>query len=106
MNPGKLKHKITFQQKSSDQDENGFPVEGWQDVISVWAMIKTLQGREFYQAATTNNENTSRFVIRYITDINEDMRILFKNRVFEIDSIINDDELNKTLTIIVRELKQ
>lgn len=107
MNPGNFKHRITFQKQGTEQAEDGFPSSGevWQDVKTVWAMIKTVQGREFYQAATTNNEDTSRFVIRYTTGINVDMRILFKNRVLDIDAIINDDELNKTLTIIVREAK-
>lgn len=104
MNPGLFRHRITFQSFSETTNENGFPVQDWTDVKTVWAMIKTLQGREYYQAATTQNENTVRFVIRYTAGINPDMRIKYKDRTFEILSIINDDELNKTLTIIAKEV--
>lgn len=109
MNPGLFRHRITFQQYDENAtNENGFPVEDenekWSDVKTVWAMIKTLQGREYYEAAATQNENTVRFVIRYTTGINPDMRIKYKDRAFEILSVINDDELNKTLTIIAKEV--
>jgi SPP1 family predicted phage head-tail adaptor len=104
MNPALFRHRITFQEFSETTNENGFPVQGWTDVKTVWAMIKTLQGREYYEAATTQNENTVRFVIRYTSGINPDMRIKYKERTFEILSVINDDELNKTLTIMAKEV--
>jgi SPP1 family predicted phage head-tail adaptor len=108
MNPGLFRHRITFQQYNENAtNENGFPLEEsqrWQDVKTVWAMIKTLQGREYYEAATTQNENTIRFVVRYTTGINPDMRIKYRERTFEIMSVINDDEMNKTLTIIAKEV--
>lgn len=104
MNPGLFRHRITFQSFNETTNENGFPVQDWTDVKTVWAMIKTLQGREYYEAAATQNENTVRFVIRYTTGINPDMRIKYKERTFEILSIINDDELKKTLTIIAKEV--
>ncbi|MED1419021.1 phage head closure protein [Bacillus smithii] len=108
MNPSKLRHRITFQRYDENAtNENGFPLEEdqrWQDVKTVWAMVKTLQGREYYAAATTQNENTVRFVIRYTSGINPDMRIKYKKRTFEILTVINDDELNKTLTIICKEV--
>ncbi len=88
-----------------DQNENGYPVDEPTVFKKVGAMIKTMQGREYIQAATTNNENTSRFVIRYTKGLHEDMRIRFRGRIFEIESIINDDEENVTLTIIVKEDK-
>ncbi|WP_031405272.1 phage head closure protein [Geobacillus vulcani] len=104
MNPGLFRHRITFQSFSETTNENGFPVQDWTDVKTVWAMIKTLQGREYYQAATTQNENTIRFVIRYATGINPDMRIKYKGRMFEILSVINDDERNVTMTIVAKEV--
>lgn len=87
------------------QNENGYPNDEPIVFKKVGAMIKTLQGREYIQAATTNNENTSRFVIRYTKGLHEDMRIRFNGRIFEIESIINDDEENVTLTIVVKEDK-
>lgn len=103
MNPGLFNKRITFQSFSEVLNENGFPVENWVDVKRVWSMIRTLKGTEYYQAATTQNENAMRFVIRYTTGLHPDMRVLYNSRYFDIESIINDDEANKTLTIMVKE---
>lgn len=109
MNPAKLNKRITFQIFDPDaKDPDGFPLQPdkqWIDSKSVWAMVKTMQGREFFQAAAVQAENTTRFVIRYTTDINNKMRIKYGARIFEIIAPpINDDEANKTLTIIAKEV--
>ncbi|WHY80153.1 phage head closure protein [Neobacillus sp. WH10] len=98
-------HRITFQSFSETENALGDIVKSWVDVKTAWAMVKTVQGREFIQAAAVQAESTVRFVIRYTTGINSDMRIIYKGRIFEITvPPINDDELNKTLTIIGKEV--
>ena len=103
---GKFRHRISFQKLGTTQDELGQDVEGeWETVASAWAMIKTLQGREYYAAASAQSERTSRFVIPYQKGLDSTMRIVYDNRIFDIEQPpINDDEMNKTLTIIVREV--
>lgn len=104
-NTGKFRNRIFFQELATTKDELGQDVEGdWETVISAWAMIKTLQGREYYAAASAQSERTSRFIIPYQRGIHSNMRIIYNNRIFDIEQPpINDDEMNKTLTIIVRE---
>lgn len=111
MNPGLLNKRITFQLQPEEPqtNENGFPIEVWNDVKTVWTKIETPSDRtssaEFYEAASTYAKNTLTFVIRYTTGIHSDMRIKYKDRYFEIvNSPINDNEANKTLTIIGREV--
>lgn len=103
---GQFRHRITFQKFNSIKDELGQQTDGeWQDVTSAWAMIKTLKGREYFEAAASRSEATSRFVIHYQLGIDGSMRILYDGRIFDIvEPPINDDELNKTLTIITREV--
>lgn len=103
MNPGQFKHPITFQIGNIVENELGDSVTTWTEFKRAWAMVKTVQGREYFSAAATQNENTIRFIIRYTEGIHSDMRILFKNRIFKIESVLNDDELNKTLTIMCKE---
>ncbi|MBE3570988.1 MAG: phage head closure protein [Bacillales bacterium] len=105
MNPSRLRHRITFQKFVSGTDQDGFPTESWEDVKTVWSMVKTIQGREYYAAAAVQAENTVRFVVRYTKEIDSSMRIVYKGRIFEIVAPpINDDEANKTLTIIAKEV--
>lgn len=107
---GKFNKRIIFQRLIDGKDADGFPIKDWQDVKPAWAMIKTLKGEEYFSAASTQNEAVSRFVIHYTEGLHPDMRITYKKnststeRTFSIESIINDDEADKTLTIMVKEL--
>lgn len=103
---GMFRHRITFQQLKSVEDDLGQVIdEGWQDARTAWAMIKTMQGREYYAAAAAKSETKSRFIIPYQPGIDSSMRILFDGRVFDIEQPpINDDEMDKTLTIIANEV--
>lgn len=104
MNPGLLKHKITIQAPSTTEDELGQQKVSWTDYKTVRCMIKTLQGREYFEAAATQSESNVRFVMRYMSDIDSTMRIIYKGKIYDIVAPpINDDELNKTLTIIAKE---
>lgn len=102
MNIGKFKHRITIQSYVETTDALGQIEQSWQDHKKVWSMIKTVQGREYFEAAATQNEDTARFVTRYTTGIEPSMRILYKGRTYDIQSVINDDEANKTLTIVAK----
>lgn len=109
VNAGSLNKRITFQRKSTNLvDEDGFPIPEedapYEDVVSVWAMAKTVSGREYHQAAATQNERTTRWIIRYRKGLSEDMRILYDNRVFEIEAILPDDEARETLTVVCKEV--
>lgn len=102
---GEFRNRIIFQKFVSGTDQDGFPVDEWQDIKSVWAMIRTLQGREYFAAASIQAENTTRFVIHYMTGIDNTMRIKYGDRLFEIVAPpINDDEKNITMTIIAKEV--
>jgi SPP1 family predicted phage head-tail adaptor len=97
---GLYRHRINIQKPVITKDSIGQEITTWEDVKLLWSMIKTVQGREYIAAASTQTEKTTRFIVRYTTGIDESMRIVHKDKVYEIESVINDDEMNKTLTII------
>jgi SPP1 family predicted phage head-tail adaptor len=103
-NSGSFRHRISIQKRQSVKDELAQDIgEEWVNVKSVWAMIKTMQGREYFEAASSRSETIVRFITRYTTGIDETMRVFYKGKVYEIVAPpINDDELNKTLTIITK----
>ncbi|MGE7216589.1 phage head closure protein [Priestia koreensis] len=107
MNAGHFNKRIDFLMKNDEGavNENGFPTEDFGVIKSVWAMIKTVSTREYYQAMSEQNEVTTRFIIRYISGLNEDMQIRYKNQIFNINSIINDNEKNETLTIMAVQVR-
>jgi SPP1 family predicted phage head-tail adaptor len=103
MNAGMFKHPILLLKPEIIKDDLGQEDIQWTEFKTLWAAIKTMQGREYFAAAATHSENTSRFIVRYTEDIDSSMKFLFKGKTHEIISVINDDEANKTLTIIAKE---
>lgn len=103
-NTGSFRHKITIFKEDTVENENGFPVETREDICRVWTAIKTVRGKEYAEAAATQSEIISRFIIRYRKGIDARMKIDLNGRIFDIiEPPINDNELNKTLTIVAKE---
>lgn len=99
MDPGKLNHRITFQIQNLDSEE-----EEWNDIVTTCASINPISGREYYQAETINSDLTHKVRLRYRKGITPDMRILYKDRIFNIVSVINEYEKNAILQLMCREL--
>jgi len=99
-----LRHRIILQKFTTVINENGFENEAWQDYKAVWASISNLSGREYYQAAAIQAEKTIKFLIRYTDGIDTDMRILFKDKQYNITSIDNMKYANKYIEIKALEV--
>lgn len=105
MSAGLFNKRITFQRTAHGEDDEGYQVEKTVNVITVWAAVKPVSAKEYLQAKADQMESITRFVIRFRRGlIKDDMTIRYGDRHFEIVSIINDFEENKTLTIIGREV--
>jgi len=103
MRSGNLKHKITIQTYSETQNDFGEVIKGWSDFKTAYASIIPLSAKEFYKAGT-HNEVTHKIELRYLKDIKPKMRVLYGTRIFDIESVINVREDNKTLQLICTEL--
>ena len=106
MNPGELRHRITFQRLTTTINENGFEIEEWKDFTTVWAKASNLHGREYFEAAAIQMENTLKFTIRYLSEIDTSMRIIFKERHYDIKSIDNIKYENKYMEIKAMEVEK
>lgn len=105
MNPGNLNRVILLRSEiRGGKDADGYPLEPRIVDKKVYAMVKPVSAREYHAAKASQTENVTRFVIRYKKDIDDSMKVIYNGRKFEIESIINDDDKNITLTIIGREI--
>ncbi|EHN13437.1 phage head closure protein [Clostridium sporogenes] len=104
MDIGDLKHRVTFQRFTTVVNDNGFEEETWQDYKTVWASVSNLYGREYFEAAAIQEENTVKFTIRFIKEINESMRIKFRDKQYSITSIDNIKYENKFIEIKAMEV--
>lgn len=105
MRSGDLNRRIRIEQESKTQDAVGGVSRTWSTVATVWASIEPLNGREYFEAKTTNQEITTRFRIRYRTGLDESMRIVDPetNLIYDIDSIIHFRHGNRELVIMAMQ---
>lgn len=100
MNIGKLNKRITFLKLTTGYDEMGQEIEGaWQSFKTVWASIKPLRGREYWDAKKKSAEQNYKIMTRYHDGITDDMRIQYKNKIFNIESAVDVDEKGEMLEI-------
>jgi len=101
---GKLRHRITIQEKVTVPDGYGGVTSTWKDVATVWSSVEPLKGRELYAAQQVKAELSHRVRIRYMSGIKPEMRIAFDNRTFEIEAIIDPEERHESLELLCSEV--
>lgn len=104
MNPGKLRHRVTFVQDQEVPDGMGGVTVQPVDVATVWAAVEPLQGRERYAAQQVQAETSHRVTIRYRAGLNTAMRIRFQGRMFNILAIIDPEERREQLQLLCAEV--
>ncbi|MCU5775228.1 phage head closure protein [Winslowiella arboricola] len=91
MQAGKLRHRITLQEKVSFQNpDTGAVTPQWQDIAKVWAEVVALSAREFIAAQASQSEITTRITIRYRAGLTSKHRILFRGQIFNIEGVLPD----------------
>ncbi|MBV1817167.1 phage head closure protein [Clostridium cochlearium] len=104
MKSEELKNRMTLQILETLTNENGFEIETWVDFKDLWAAVTNLHGREYFEAAAVQAENTVKFTIRYTDEIDTTMRIFFKGKQYNITSIDNIKYENKFIEIMAMEV--
>ena len=89
MIPGKLDLKISIESKTPSKDVYGSETNVWAEITSgsVWADVQNLAGNEKYEASRITEKADRRFVIRWRSDLKNDMRISFDSEYYGIYSI-------------------
>ncbi|MBS4932232.1 MAG: phage head closure protein [Clostridiales bacterium] len=100
MNIGKLNKRITFLKPTTGHDEMGQEIEGaWQPFKTVWANIKPLRGREYWDAKKKSAKQNYKIITRYHDGVTNDMRIKYKEKIFNIESAADVEEEGTMLEI-------
>lgn len=103
MQAGAYKNKIEIQKVSNTYDNIGNPKQTWKKVHEGYAYINGLSGKEYWEAASIQQENTLEFVFRWKKFFNEmdttRYRLRFNGKIYNIHSIDNIQFRNKTVKI-------
>lgn len=103
MRGGHLRHSVTLQERTTDQDETGAQIETWADVATVWGAVEPLSGRELFTAQQVKAEVTAQITIRYRSGISATMRIVFEGRLYNILAVIDPEERHRELQLLCSE---
>lgn len=91
MQAGKLRHRVTIQDKRRVQDpETGRLTESWVDHATVWASVEPLSAREFIAAQSGQSEVSARIKMRARDDILPTMRIMHRGQPYNIHGVLPD----------------
>ena len=105
---GALKQRIRVERPNTTTDRLGGPTRTWITVATVWADIQPLSGREAVIANKLSAEITHQITVRYQPVFDNpqqvsQLRVLYRSRIFNIHSALNDDEQRVALILLVSE---
>lgn len=97
---GQLDRRITIQNFSETTDSFGQEVKSFSTLASVWANVVEKVGREGEDGEMIAATKKVEFVIRYRTDVDEEMRIIYNNNTYKIQAIQSADARKAFLKIV------
>lgn len=100
---GELRHRVTIQGTTAVQDSSASYSESWSDLVTTWARVRPMNGREYFAAHQEQSAVTHEIVMRFRRGVNTAMRLKFDSRIFDIESVINYDERNEWMIIYCME---
>ena len=103
MRIGQLRHKIVIQTPKETQNTLGEPVRVWEDFSEAFAEIKPISAKEYMANSGLRAEVSHQITMRYLPGMTPLKRIVFGERVFTIESVINIYETNRVMQLIVKE---
>mgnify|MGYP002408637466 FL=1 len=94
---------MTFQRVVNDINDSGESTPEWTNWRTRWASVEPLQAREYWQAQEVQSQVTHKVTIRHMDGLKFRHRILWGERILNIESIINGEGRDIDLVILCRE---
>lgn len=97
---GQLDRRITIQTFSETTDAFGQQIKAFSTLASVWANVEEKIGSEGEDGDMIAATKKVQFIIRYRTDVNEEMRISHNNNIYKIQTIQTADARKAFLKLV------
>jgi len=98
---GQLRHRVTIEKYvKGRRDDDGYNLPSqWIENGKLWAKVTPLSSKDLMSAQAEQSEVTARMMVRYNTEIDTTMRVIWKGKVYAIDSEgLDDNEDGVTYT--------
>jgi SPP1 family predicted phage head-tail adaptor len=104
MAAGPLRDRVSLQSATETQVEGrGEVTKAWATYDTVWSNIVPLSGSERIEALKVTPGVTHTCRMRYRSDIDPAHRLLWGGRIFNIESVLNEDERREWLILSLKE---
>ncbi|AIM40718.1 head closure Hc1 [Idiomarinaceae phage 1N2-2] len=99
---GDLNRKIEIRSRQvTGSDPMGGDIIEWVTHAEPWAKMKPMTGREQYRADKLNAEGMTQVIIRYRDDLDETMKVVYRDVEYQIRSIINVEERDEWTELMI-----
>jgi SPP1 family predicted phage head-tail adaptor len=103
--PGQLRHRIAVDVPARTQSASGEIVNGWTTLTTVWGGIEPARASEAVVANQQLGDLDTKIVIRWserVADISSAWRLRHQTTVYDIKSVANVRQENRTLEIMCK----
>ena len=100
MRIGDFNRQVTIERPLQGQDETGQPISTWTFLATVWANIAQKSGLETIRADAPVSLVQASIRIRYRTDIDAGMRVVFGTTLYDIRAVLPDSAGRKFVDLV------
>lgn len=102
MRAGRLDQRVTVEQLVTIGDSWGGTVEAWAPLMTVWAAVEPLVGREYLAAQAAQSEVTARVTMRYRRGITAQDRVIHDGTIYGIESLVDVRSGHRELVLMCK----
>lgn len=100
---GKLRHRITLQKPIITKNNIGCEIERLEDIGKVWARIEPISNKGYSKIKQSPTDISTKITVRYRKDITPMMTVIFSQRLFRIQRVVNVEERCVFLELLCSE---
>lgn len=104
MKAGALDQRIVIERLVEGYDELGQPINTWLPIVTTWAAVTPLVGREYIAAGALLSEVTARVRMRYRPGITAADRVIHGGKVYGITSVADVHSSRRELQLQCRAI--
>ena len=110
MRIGQWRQRIVIQKNRMRKDKDGNQRNEWEDYFTCWAYANNLSGKEYWEAAQVNQEESLFFLVRYCKELKDldstKYRILFRGDTYNITLVDFMQFQNKVIKLRAERVKR
>ena len=102
MRAGQLTQRVSIERRLDTLDELNQPIGQWVSIVTTFASVEPLSGREYFAAAAMQSEITTRVTLRYRPGVTSADRVNHNGKIYGITSVIDHRSDHRSLVLMCR----